>query len=107
HGASIRQRLDALHARYGKILTRRINYRLSEARKAALLASLAEGPTTFAGRRVLERNTLDGTKLFLDDGSWVLMRPSGTEPVVRFYIETTSAARLEELAEAGRRFIEG
>lgn len=32
--------------------------------------------------------TVDGTKLIFDDGSWLMIRPSGTEPKVRFYIES-------------------
>jgi phosphomannomutase len=44
-------------------------------------------------------------KLIFDDGSWVLMRPSGTEPVVRFYAESTSTADLEKLLEYGKQWI--
>jgi phosphomannomutase len=40
--------------------------------------------------------TVDGTKLVFDDGSWLMIRPSGTEPKVRFYIE----ARTEEEKKA-------
>ncbi|MCE5312163.1 MAG: hypothetical protein LLF86_03325 [Nitrospiraceae bacterium] len=47
-------------------------------------------------RRVADAITVDGTKLVLDDGSWLMIRPSGTEPKVRFYIE----ARTEEAKEA-------
>jgi phosphomannomutase len=43
-------------------------------------------------RKVTEVITVDGTKLVFDDGSWLMIRPSGTEPKVRFYIE----ARTEE-----------
>ena len=43
-------------------------------------------------RTVTDLITVDGTKLVFDDGSWLMIRPSGTEPKVRFYIE----ARTEE-----------
>jgi len=43
-----------------------------------------------AKRKVINVITLDGTKMVLDDGSWLLIRPSGTEPKVRFYVETRS-----------------
>jgi phosphomannomutase len=43
-------------------------------------------------RTVKDVITVDGTKLVFDDGSWLMIRPSGTEPKVRFYIE----ARTEE-----------
>jgi len=47
-------------------------------------------------RKIVDIITLDGTKMVLDDGSWLLIRPSGTEPKVRFYVETRSPA--EQLA---------
>ncbi|MFN3478884.1 MAG: phosphomannomutase [Thermodesulfovibrionales bacterium] len=54
-----------------------------------------EGTAVMVGnkmRRVIEVITVDGTKIVFDDGSWMMIRPSGTEPKVRFYIE----ARNEE-----------
>ena len=59
----------------------------------------------FHGRPVVQQNRVDGLKLIFKDGSWVLMRPSGTEPVVRFYAESTSTADLEKLLEYGRKWI--
>jgi phosphomannomutase len=47
-------------------------------------------------RTVREVITVDGTKMVFDDGSWLMIRPSGTEPKVRFYIE----ARTEEEKDA-------
>ncbi len=47
-----------------------------------------------------------GLKLESEDGSWVLMRPSGTEPVVRVYCEAATQAGLDHLAEAARAFVE-
>jgi phosphomannomutase len=51
-------------------------------------------PETLAGRKVTGRNTLDGVKLLLEGGAWVLIRPSGTEPLFRIYVE---AATLEDV----------
>jgi len=45
--------------------------------------------------------------LLLDDGSWMLFRKSGTEPVVRLYGEAANEARLAEVMAAGRKFILG
>ncbi len=47
-------------------------------------------------RTVKKVITVDGTKLVFDDGSWLMIRPSGTEPKVRFYIE----ARTEDAKDA-------
>jgi phosphomannomutase len=49
----------------------------------------------------------DGLKLVLDDGSWMLVRASGTEPMVRQYVEAPSETQLARLVEAGRRFVQG
>jgi phosphoglucomutase len=56
---------------------------------------------------VVEKTTADGTKYMLEDDSWVLMRTSGTEPVVRLYVESSSEANMRELTEAGKKFILG
>jgi len=47
----------------------------------------------------------DGTIMLLSDGSWLLFRKSGTEPVVRLYGEVASSGRLAEVMQAGREFI--
>jgi phosphomannomutase len=54
---------------------------------------------------VATENRLDGLKLIFDDGSWVLMRPSGTEPVVRIYAEAATLAAAEKLAKEASAWI--
>ncbi|MCS7273777.1 MAG: phosphoglucomutase/phosphomannomutase family protein [Fimbriimonadales bacterium] len=53
------------------------------------------------GMPVVQRDTLDGVKHILEDGSWVLMRASGTEPVVRIYAEARTPEGARHLAEEG------
>lgn len=51
----------------------------------------------FAGMKVLKKDFKDGVKLYLDDNaSWVLVRPSGTEPLLRIYFESDSVEKLEK-----------
>ena len=50
--------------------------------------------------------TVDGTKLIFDDGSWLMVRPSGTEPKVRFYIEARSEAEKDAVFELARKITE-
>jgi phosphomannomutase len=50
--------------------------------------------------------TIDGVKLIYDDGSWVLFRPSGTEPLFRIYAEAGSPERVEALVEEHKSLIE-
>ena len=84
---------------------RRLNIKLDPAISARVKQKIAFGCSEFHGRRVAQQNRVDGLKLIFDDGSWVLMRPSGTEPVVRFYAESTSTADLDTLLEYGRQWI--
>ena len=46
-------------------------------------------------------NTIDGFKYLLDDGGWMCIRFSGTEPIMRFYVETTQDAKRLDILEAG------
>ena len=55
----------------------------------------------------MQLDTKDGTKFFLDDGSWLLIRLSGTEPLVRVYAETKSQGELAPLLDAGERMVKG
>jgi phosphomannomutase/phosphoglucomutase len=50
--------------------------------------------------------TIDGVKLWFRDGSWILMRPSGTEPIFRIYAEAETEGRLNQIVEEHRRLLE-
>ncbi|HXM52655.1 MAG TPA: hypothetical protein VN913_05180, partial [Candidatus Binatus sp.] len=56
-----------------------------------------EPPTEIAGARVARSRTDDGFKYYLEDGSWVLVRFSGTEPLIRVYSEASSKERVDQL----------
>jgi phosphomannomutase len=56
---------------------------------------------SIAGFRVTGVNLTDGFKFGLEDGGWLLIRFSGTEPLVRIYCETTEKARVRPILEAG------
>ncbi len=103
-GKSVTEMLNNLYSEVGTVLTRRVNIHLEGSGLKDRLKTL---PTSFAGLSVDKVVTIDGTKLILSDGSWVLIRPSGTEPVVRFYAESFSQEGLDRLTEAGKRFILG
>jgi phosphomannomutase len=79
--------------------------------KRRLLEELvATPPTDLAGSPVTRTQTLstkDGFKFFVDDGSWLLIRTSGTEPLVRVYTEATSTDAQEALIGAGEKLVRG
>jgi phosphomannomutase len=56
-----------------------------------------------AGETVREVKTFDGIKFVLADDSWLLIRPSGTEPVLRVYAEATSPEMVKALLDAGHK----
>ena len=53
-----------------------------------------------AGKKVTKRGYTDGVKHWLEDGSWLLVRPSGTEPVLRIYSESDNEAEAKKLVDA-------
>ena len=59
-----------------------------------------DAPSNLAGSAVVRTRDDDGFKFYLDDGSWVLMRMSGTEPLMRVYSEASTAQRVDELLAA-------
>ncbi len=106
-GASLSEQLNALYARVGKLENARIGVRLTPPLMASLKDKLAQDKGEFAGRRVEHINRMDGVKFILTDGSWLLLRPSGTEPLVRIYAESESIRDLEVLLEQGRKYLLG
>ena len=79
--------------------------------KARLLVELREqAPSAIAGHPVVRTDALDtndGFKFWLDDGSWLLVRFSGTEPLVRVYAEATSADQRDAILEQGATLVRG
>jgi phosphomannomutase len=70
--------------------------------KKEIVARLTErAPSELAGQSVVELSTLDGVKYILADDAWLLIRPSGTEPVLRVYAEGRSADEVEALLSYG------
>lgn len=106
-GKTIRDLLERLYAEVGRFVTRRDNLKLSPQVEDGYANKIATLPAEVAGAKVKEVVRIDGTKLLLADGSWILFRKSGTEPVVRLYGEAATEARLSEIMTAGRNFILG
>ena len=103
---SLAEQLRALFKRVGaEYWPIRLNLRLSEEVRQRALGRLKQKYTEFVGRRVARENRLDGLKLEFADGSWVLMRMSGTEPLMRLYVEANSPDASRNLAEEVRKWI--
>ena len=99
-------RIDALFEAYGTITQDRRSIDCPNERKAAVIDALdGTVPDRLAGMDVIDIQTVDGFKIRLEDDSWVLVRPSGTEPKLRVYAEAESQERVTELVEAGRELV--
>ena len=102
---SVKALLERLYGQVGRFETKRENLHLTPALEDTFPDKLANPPAVFAGIKVREVVTIDGCKFILDDGSWLLFRKSGTEPVVRLYGEASGPDRLADVMRAGREFI--
>jgi phosphoglucomutase len=104
-GVPIREMLEQIYREVGKLVSGRIGVRLTPQLQQSLPNKLAGTPEQFEGRRVININRTDGVKFIFEDGAWLLMRPSGTEPLVRIYAEAASEQDLEVLLGTGRKYI--
>ncbi|HEX8552959.1 MAG TPA: phosphoglucomutase/phosphomannomutase family protein [Abditibacteriaceae bacterium] len=101
HKAPLSEVYAKLMKKYGAYYSTRIDVHLEAEAKDALMNGMkTNAPSTFGGSGVRDVVTLDGVKLNLEDGSWLLLRASGTEPLVRVYLEARTKARLKELEKA-------
>jgi phosphomannomutase len=105
---SLDARVDRLLDTYGDIVADKVSVDCPDDRKAAVIDALGDAiPDRVAGETVENVVTLDGFKLLLTDGSWLLVRPSGTEPKMRVYAEAGSRDRVDDLLDAGRDLVAG
>ncbi|MEO6665288.1 MAG: phosphoglucomutase/phosphomannomutase family protein, partial [Nitrospiria bacterium] len=100
-GKPLRRQLEELTAAVGARSYRRVDRPLSPVIGATLGAQIGR-LTAVGDRPIVRRVEVDGiVKLYLDDASWLIVRPSGTEPVVRLYAETPRADQTDALIAAG------
>ncbi len=101
-GKSLTAILGDLRRRFGRWIYRRADLELGKpVDRRRLLRWARTGARRIAHLREIQ--TLDGVKVVLKDGSWLLLRPSGTEPLLRVYAEARSEGRLRALLLLGRR----
>jgi phosphomannomutase len=107
-GKGLRQQLEEIMDEIGHFFYRRIDAHINNDAKEALLQRLKnDPPDVIAGRAVASTNFSDGFKFVFDNGDWLLIRPSGTEPVLRLYSEASDPAMVETLLRAARQIAEG
>jgi phosphomannomutase len=91
--------VEELMNEYGWHHFNRIDAHLTEKEKNRILAAYRKGVRSIAGYPVERVDTRDGFKLFIENG-WLLVRASGTEPLIRFYAEAESPEKVEAILRA-------
>ncbi len=95
--------IDYLYDKAGPHYYHRTDIKFPEARRQSIVERLKGNPPEHIdGVRVAEVDTTDGFRFILADTSWILIRFSGTEPLLRIYAESDSPARVERLLRLGR-----
>ena len=102
---SLERILKEIDKNYGVHIYKRYDARYSPDKKKKLLAALRAHPfRNILGKDVVGVKSYDGFKFIRSDGSWVMLRPSGTEPKLRVYSEGLSEKEAVGLIEFGKKF---
>jgi phosphomannomutase len=99
------QLLEILFAKVGAHYYDRIDTNFEGSRQEREKLILTNQPLTIGGLKVTGLDTTDGFKFNLEDGGWLLIRFSGTEPIIRVYTETTHQALVKQILEDGLRIV--
>jgi phosphoglucomutase len=96
-GKSLSSQVDDLFREYGKRVGTQKNIPIHEKREKKLKRLAKNPPTRFGGRKVVNTETIDGIKFDLEDDDWILLRFSGTEPIIRCYAEAGTKKELTNM----------
>jgi len=97
--------LDILFSKVGPHYYDRVDRMFTGDRQARKDRVLAANPATVGGLKVTGLNTTDGFKFMLEDGGWMLIRFSGTEPIIRVYCETMHVERVQAILKDGLKIV--
>lgn len=95
--------IDYLYSKVGAHYYKRVDTRLESQEQKEEIRALVDAatPETIAGLKMTEINTLDGYRFSMEDGGWLLIRFSGTEPLIRVYCETTHEDKVDAIIADG------
>jgi len=103
---SISQIIEDLQKEVGPLQFVREDLHLSQDKILLLKEKLkAHPPQNLIGQKIVRQNFLDGFKFFLEDESWLLIRPSGTEPLLRTYAEAPTLEAAQKMIEEAKKII--
>jgi phosphomannomutase len=97
--------VSGINKKYGTYVYEREDFKFSGSKRKKLIEAIKKNHLKkVLGKNVTEINESDGTKYICEDGSWLLLRLSGTEPKLRIYSETSSRKRSLEYLKFGKKF---
>jgi len=103
HGKTLTGVIKQITDEFGFVTSERLDVAVEAREKERIIKELQNfKPSSFCGQEVVKRVNLDGTKIVLADGSWTLIRPSGTEPLFRIYVEANSLEQMQEIQKEVR-----
>jgi len=104
---SVNEVLKDIYNEFGYFVYRRADYEIDNTRKERLRDYLSKNiPDILKAEMNSKPVTIDGFKYVLKDGSWIMIRPSGTEAVIRIYAESDTNEKLDILHNFGRKIME-
>jgi phosphomannomutase len=99
-GKSLDDLIQEVYDIVGEFAFERIDLHLEEAKKIEIVENCKQGfYTAFGDMPIVKTETIDGFKFYFDEDSWIMIRPSGTEPVLRTYAEAKNQAKCFEILE--------
>jgi len=105
-GGCIEDQIKALFKKLGRELWPvRENMHLSDEQKANAVKRVAIDASTLIGRKIVSVDRTDGAKFVFEDGSWMLLRLSGTEPLLRLYVEADTLKASEKLTHEAKNWV--
>lgn len=106
-GKSLGQLVDDMFARIGRLEFSRQGLTVTDEQMARFRAEVVPAFTTdeVCGKKVVDVDRRDGVKFLLEGDAWVMMRPSGTEPLVRIYAEAASVEEVDALLAAAEEIV--
>ena len=106
-GMSLGQLVDDMFEKVGKLEFERRGLSITEAQMAGFRANIVPGyaPDEVCGKKVVDVDRRDGVKFYLEGDAWVMMRPSGTEPLVRVYAEAETVDEVRALLDAAEAVV--
>jgi len=101
-GKSLEELINDIYAKVGSFKFDRDDLHIEDSKKWAIIDRCKSGAiTAIGGKPVTSYENIDGHKFFLSDTEWLMVRPSGTEPVLRVYAQAADDAAVRALLDAG------